>query len=78
LVLLQPVLLFCLRYWGLNSGPTPWATSPALCFDGIFQDRVSKNLLGQALNCNSPVSASWVARITGMSHQVPDRAEGFF
>jgi hypothetical protein len=40
---------FFLQYWSLNSGPIPWATSPALfcfilfCFvcDGFFPDRVS-------------------------------------
>jgi hypothetical protein len=29
-----------LRYWGLNSGPIPWATPPALFCEGFFQERV--------------------------------------
>jgi hypothetical protein len=34
----SPVLFFW--YWGLNSGPTPWATLPALFCVGFFGDRV--------------------------------------
>jgi hypothetical protein len=34
---------FFLLYWGLNSGPTPLATPPALFCDFFFQDRVLKN-----------------------------------
>jgi hypothetical protein len=29
-----------LQYWGLNSGPTPWATLPALFLWRVFWDRV--------------------------------------
>jgi hypothetical protein len=32
------LLLLFLQYWGLNSGPTPWATPPALfCVMGFFE-----------------------------------------
>jgi hypothetical protein len=36
-------ILFYLRYWGLNSGPTPWATpsAPPFFCEGFFWDRVS-------------------------------------
>jgi hypothetical protein len=30
-------LLSVLPYWGLTSGPTLWATPPALFCDGFFQ-----------------------------------------
>jgi hypothetical protein len=35
------LLIYFLLYWGLNSGSTPWATSPALFCEGFFWDRVS-------------------------------------
>jgi hypothetical protein len=54
-----------LQYWGLSSGPTPWATPPAPFCEGSFQDRVLRTVcLGWLL-----ISASWVAGITGVSHQ---------
>jgi hypothetical protein len=28
---------FFFWYWGLNSGPSPWATPPALFVMGIFE-----------------------------------------
>jgi hypothetical protein len=34
---------FFLQYWGLNSGPTYWATPPALFCEGFLWDRVSRN-----------------------------------
>jgi hypothetical protein len=34
-------LAFFFRYWGLNSGPIPQATSLALFCEGFFRDRVS-------------------------------------
>jgi hypothetical protein len=61
------VVFFFLWYWGLNSGPAPWATPPALFCDEFFQDRV---LLTICL-CWLLIllfSASWVIRIRGMSH----------
>jgi hypothetical protein len=48
----------------LNSGPVPWATPP-----GFFQDRVS--CPGWFQSAVFLISASWVARITDMSHQHP-------
>jgi hypothetical protein len=29
-------IFFFLWYWGLNSGPAPWSTPPALFCDGLF------------------------------------------
>jgi hypothetical protein len=31
-------------YWGLNSGPIPWATLSALFCEGFFWDRVSQTI----------------------------------
>jgi hypothetical protein len=59
-----------LWYWGLNTGPTSRATSPALFCDGYFQDRISWTIFPDWLWTEILlISASWVARITGMSHQ---------
>jgi hypothetical protein len=61
-----------LQYWGLNSGPTTWATPPALFCDGFFWDRVSQTIcLGWVQTAVLLISASWVARITGESHWCP-------
>jgi hypothetical protein len=49
------LLCFVLQYWSLNSGPTPWTTSPALFGDGCFRDRVSWSICpGLASNCDPP------------------------
>jgi hypothetical protein len=56
-----------LRYWVLNSGPTPWTTPPAPFCDEFFQYSVSwPILLGWLWTKILLTSASWVARITGM------------
>jgi hypothetical protein len=61
---------FFFQYWGLNSGPMPWATPPALFLWRVFQDRVSRTIcLGWLWTAILLISASWVARITVMSHQ---------
>jgi hypothetical protein len=66
------LFLFFLQYWGLNSGPTPLATLPAFFCDGFFQDRVSwTSCPGWLQTVILLISASWVARITGVSHQLP-------
>jgi hypothetical protein len=61
-------------YWNLNSGPTPWATPPALFCEGFFWER---NLWTICLGWLWPaillISASWVARIIGASHRLPAR-----
>jgi hypothetical protein len=50
--ILPPFSFFFFQYWGLNSQPTPWATPPALCCDGFFQNRFSWTIcLGLASNC---------------------------
>jgi hypothetical protein len=62
-------IFFFLQYWGLNSGPTPWATPRALFCDGFFQDRVLRTICPGWLSVTILlISASWVARITGVSH----------
>jgi hypothetical protein len=55
---------------GLNSGPRPWATPPAFCCEGCFQDRVLWTICPVWLQTEILlISASWVARIIGVSHQ---------
>jgi hypothetical protein len=49
----------------LNSGPAPWATPPALFFVIGFSRQGLTNYLPGL------ISASWVARITGICHQGP-------
>jgi hypothetical protein len=64
--------LFFFQYWSLNSGPSPWATPPALFLWRVFWDRVSQTIcLGWLRTMILLISASWVARIIGMSHQCP-------
>jgi hypothetical protein len=59
----------CVQYWGLNSGPAPWATPPVLFRDGFFQDRVSWTICPSWLWTEILlISISWIARITGVSH----------
>jgi hypothetical protein len=64
----------CVWYWGLNSGPSPWATEllhqPYFC-EGFFEIVSCKlfALAGFQLRSCWSLSVSWVARITGMSHQ---------
>jgi hypothetical protein len=61
---------FFLQCWGLNSGPTPWATPPALfLWFFFFWNRVLQTICLGWLQTTIPlISASWVARITGVSH----------
>jgi hypothetical protein len=55
-----------LQYWGLKSGPIPWAFSVS----GIFQNRVLRTIcLGWLRTTILLISASWVARIIGASHR---------
>jgi hypothetical protein len=69
----ETFFFFFSRYWGLNSGPSPWATTPAQFFViGFFWDRVSQTVCPDWLQTEILlISASWVARITGVSHQCP-------
>jgi hypothetical protein len=56
----------------LNSGSSPWATPPALFDMGIF--RVSLTICtGWLQNMILLISASWIAKITGVSHQRPPK-----
>jgi hypothetical protein len=59
----------CVWYQSLNSGPIPWATPPALFVLGIFEigshEFICPVWLRTAILL---ISASWVARITGVSH----------
>jgi hypothetical protein len=64
--------LFLFRYWGLNSGPSPWATPPALFCEGCFQVRVSWTICpGWLWTSILLISAAWVPRITGVSYWCP-------
>jgi hypothetical protein len=64
------LLLFILQYWGLNSGPSPWATPPALFLWRAFWDRVSRTICPGWLQTKSLlINTSWEAWITGVSHQ---------
>jgi hypothetical protein len=66
------LLGFFFLYWDLNSGPSPWVTSPALFCDGFFQDGVSWTIcLGWLRTMILLISASWVARMIGVSHWQP-------
>jgi hypothetical protein len=63
---------FFLWYWGLNSGPTPWATPTALFCGRIFWHRVLQTICpGWLQTLILLISASWVTRIIGMSLQRP-------
>jgi hypothetical protein len=66
---------FFLLYWGLNSGPIPWATLPALFWERFFWDRVSQTIcLGWLWTMILLISASCNPRFTGISHQHPARS----
>jgi hypothetical protein len=69
----SPLLPFFLWYWGLNSGPIPWATPPTLfVIFFFFWDRVSQTICpGWLWATILLISASWVARITSVSYQHP-------
>jgi hypothetical protein len=61
-----------LWYWSLNSGPSPWVTPPALFLWRVFQDRISQTVcLARLPTVILLISASWVARIAGVSHRCP-------
>jgi hypothetical protein len=63
------LFIYLLRFWGLNSGPSPWATPPALFLWRVFGDRVPRTIcLSWLWTTVLLICASWVARITGMSH----------
>jgi hypothetical protein len=63
-------IFFFLQHWGLNSGPTLWATPSTLICEEFFLDRVLWNYLpGLASNCDPPYICLLIAKITGMSHQ---------
>jgi hypothetical protein len=61
-----------LQYWGLNSGPSPWATPPALFGEEFFGIGSHELFTWAGFEPWSlMISASWVARITGVSCQCP-------
>jgi hypothetical protein len=66
-------VLFCfMQYWGLNSGPKPQATPPALVLWRVSPDRVFQTICpGWLQTLVLLISVSWIAGITGMSHQHP-------
>jgi hypothetical protein len=62
-----------LQYWGLNPGPTPWATLPALFLwcDGFSEIRFWELFAPAGFKPWSPDLCLWVARITSVSHWSP-------
>jgi hypothetical protein len=59
-----------LQHWSLNTGPSPWATLPALFCNGIFWHKVSRTIFpGWLWTVILLISASWVVGITGVSHR---------
>jgi hypothetical protein len=57
---------------------TTWVTPPALFCDGYFQDRVSWTIcLGWLWATILLISASWVARIIGVSHHAQPQKQSF-
>jgi hypothetical protein len=69
---------FFLLYWSLNSRPTSWAIPPALLCEGFFWDRVLNYLPMLAWTAILLISASWVVRITSVSHGHPAYVGCFF
>jgi hypothetical protein len=61
---------FLFAVMGLNSGPSPWATPPVLFLRKVFRDSVSWSIyLSWFWTVILLISASWVAKIIGVSHQ---------
>jgi hypothetical protein len=57
---------------GLNSGPSPWATPPALFLWRVSQGGVLWTIcMGWFRTVSLLIPASWIARITGMNHWHP-------
>jgi hypothetical protein len=63
------VYFFFWQYWGFNSGPSHWATPPVLFLWRVFWDKVLQNYPGWLQTAILLITAPWVARITGVSHQ---------
>jgi hypothetical protein len=65
---------FFLQCWGENSGPSSSVTLTTLLLWRVFQDRVSQTLCPDWLwTAILLISATWIARIIGMSHRCPTR-----
>jgi hypothetical protein len=63
---------FFLWFWGLNSGPSPWTTPPALFCEEFFEIGTCVTIcLGWLRTVILLIPASWVGRITGVSHRWP-------
>jgi hypothetical protein len=60
---------FFFLFWDLNWGPSPWATPPAHFCEGFFKIGSHGTIcLGWLQTAILLISASWVVRITGLSH----------
>jgi hypothetical protein len=66
------ISLFILWYSGLSSKPIPSATPPAFFCDRVFFELGSHDLFALQTTIFL-TSASWVARLTGVSHWHPAR-----
>jgi hypothetical protein len=65
----QILFYFFFWYWGLNSGTSPWATAPDLILWRVFEIGSHRTICpGWLWTAILLISASWVARITGVSH----------
>jgi hypothetical protein len=72
IIIIIIIIIIILWYWGLNWGPMPRVTPLALFVKSFFQDGVSwTSCLGWFWTTILLISAFWVARITGVSHQCP-------
>jgi hypothetical protein len=67
---------FFFWYWVLNSGPSPWVTPPTLFLksEGFFEIGFCGTIcLDWLWTVILLISASWVVRITGVSHRHLDQ-----
>jgi hypothetical protein len=66
----QFLFIYLFSVWGLNSGPSPWATPPTLFFWRVFEIGSLGIICPGWLQTEVfLISATWVVRIIGMSHQ---------
>jgi hypothetical protein len=67
---------FFKQCWGLNSGLILWTTPPVLFCEGFCFLIMSQGTICRGWLCTMIllISASWVARITGVSHRHPAQA----
>jgi hypothetical protein len=63
------------QYWDLNSGLSPWATPPALFYEGFFEIGSRRTICpGLALNCNPPDLCLLSSKDYRLGHQRPAKS----